>query len=366
MAEQSPQQSIDPPLPADAPELPQLPQHRFVWILLIAVIIALFGAALVRRLNGEAQKLPVLWQVHDFQLVDQNNKAITNNDLFGRVWVAGFIFTRCAGTCITITNGMDSLNKKLADAPGIQLVSFSMDPEFDTPEILDRYAKFHGIDSARWRFATDPLHKKDTIQKLTVEDFKLALQEAGANKDEPIIHSSMLALVDRHGRVRGYYSGIIPADVTRAANDAKALDREMDVRTLPALNAALNSVSTVLLIVGYVLIRRRRIVEHQTMMMTAGVTSAAFLISYVIYHLQVGSVKFQGQGPIRTVYFIILITHVLLAASIAVLVPITFWRAFQGNFVKHRRIARITFPIWLYVSITGVIVYVMLYQMYPH
>ena len=97
------------------------------------------------------------------------------------------------------------------------------------------------------------------------------------------------------------------------------------------------------------------------MMMCAGVISAAFLVSYVVYHALVGSVKFQGHGPVRNIYFFILISHVILAASIAVLVPLTFHRAFQGNFERHRRIARITFPIWLYVSITGVVVYLMLY-----
>jgi len=339
---------------------PLLPQHRLVWILLIAVMLALFGAAGVSRINAEAAKLPVHRQVKDFNLVDQNNLTVSNTSLKGKVWIAGFIFTRCAGTCVIITNGMAELNKKLADQPAIQMVSFSMDPEFDTPEVLQHYAAGHGGGSPRWHFVTG---SKEQIYRLTRDDFMLAVREGG-NKDEPILHSYLLALVDRTGRVRGYYSGIMPDEVSKAAADAATLQRELGVSALPALNAALNTLTTILLIIGYVLIRQRRVLGHQTIMMTAGVSSLAFLTSYVIYHYQVGSVKFQGQGGVRNVYIFILITHVTLAAVIAVLVPITFWRAFQGNFEHHRRIARITYPIWMYVSITGVIVYLMLYQFY--
>jgi protein SCO1/2 len=342
--------------------VPVLPQHRLVWIALIAFMIALFGAAAVNRINAESNKLPVRGQVKDFNLIDQNAQPVTKTSLRGRVWVAGFIFTRCGGQCIIITNGMTELNKKLADAPAIQLISFSMDPEFDSPEVLKTYAATHGGGSPRWRFVTG---SKDEVYRLTRDDFLLGIKEAAGNKEEPIIHSSMLALVDRMGRVRGYYSGIMPEEVSKLAVDARALEHELGVTALPALNAALNAGCTVFLLIGFYFIRRRQIVLHQMMMMSAGVTSAAFLISYVIYHALVGSVKFQGQGAVRNVYFVILITHVALAASIAVLVPLTFHRAFQANFERHRRIARVTLPIWLYVSVTGVVVYLMLYHFYP-
>jgi protein SCO1/2/putative membrane protein len=338
---------------------PVLPQHRLAWIALIAFIIALFGAAFVNRLNADAGKLPVRRQLNDFELIDQNNEAVSRKSLKGHVWIAGFIFTSCSVNCVQITNGMVELNKKLAAAPGIQLVSFSMDPDTDTPPVLLRYAKAHGAESPRWHFVTG---KKDDIYRLTREDFQLAVVESGGSKDEPIVHSSHLALVDRTGRIRGYYSGLMPDEVQKLAVDAQALENELGVSALPTLNAALNAVSTVFLLVGFYFIRRRQIVMHQTTMMCAGVTSAAFLISYLVYHAQVGSVKFTGQGPVRYVYFSILISHVFLAAAIAVLVPLTFRRAFQGDFERHRRIARITFPIWLYVSITGVVVYLMLYH----
>jgi uncharacterized membrane protein YozB (DUF420 family) len=137
----------------------------------------------------------------------------------------------------------------------------------------------------------------------------------------------------------------------------------LDVRDLPALNAGLNSLSTVLLITGWFLIRNRKIAAHRAVMISALVTSALFLTSYLIYHAQVGSVKFQGQGPIRTVYFAILLTHTILAATVPFLAAITVWRAYKKRFDRHRAIARWTLPIWLYVSATGVIVYLMLYQM---
>ena len=137
----------------------------------------------------------------------------------------------------------------------------------------------------------------------------------------------------------------------------------LDVRDLPALNAGLNSLSAILLITGWFLIRNRKIAAHRAVMIAALVTSALFLTSYLIYHAQVGSVRFEGQGPIRTVYFAILITHTILAAAVPFLAGITVWRAYKGRFDRHRAIARWTLPIWLYVSVTGVVVYLMLYQM---
>ena len=136
----------------------------------------------------------------------------------------------------------------------------------------------------------------------------------------------------------------------------------MTYTDLPALNASLNAISTVFLSVGWVLIRQRRIAAHRLCMLGAFATSALFLISYVIYHANVGSVPYQGQGAIRMVYFAILITHVILAAAILPLALVTLSRALARRFDRHRKIARWTLPIWLYVSVTGVVIYVMLYQ----
>lgn len=131
---------------------------------------------------------------------------------------------------------------------------------------------------------------------------------------------------------------------------------------LPALNASLNATSAVFLSIGWLLIRRRKIEAHRLCMLSAFVMSALFLISYVVYHANVGSVPYRGQGAIRMVYFAILITHVILAAAILPLAIVTLSRALSRRFDRHRRIARWTLPIWLYVSVTGVVIYVMLYR----
>ena len=137
----------------------------------------------------------------------------------------------------------------------------------------------------------------------------------------------------------------------------------IEVRDLPAVNATLNATSAVLLTYGYTLIRRRRIEQHKRVMVAAFSVSVLFLICYVIYHAQIGSMPFQKTGPIRTVYFFILITHVILAAAVPVLAIVTLRRAWHGKFDRHRAIAKWTLPIWLYVSVTGVIVYWMLYHL---
>jgi uncharacterized membrane protein YozB (DUF420 family) len=130
------------------------------------------------------------------------------------------------------------------------------------------------------------------------------------------------------------------------------------------LNASLNGTSGVLLLAGFTMIRQGRMQAHKRCMIAAFIVSSVFLISYVIFHIRVGNVLFQGQGWIRPVYFTILISHVLLAIAIVPLAIITLSRALKEKFDRHRRIARWTFPLWLYVSVTGVVVYVMLYQIY--
>jgi len=137
----------------------------------------------------------------------------------------------------------------------------------------------------------------------------------------------------------------------------------MTVTDLPALNASLNAISFVLLVTGYYFIRTRQWRKHRACMIAALVMSGLFLTSYVIYHAQVGSVPFQKTGWIRTLYFVVLIPHVILAALMVPPVIITVSRGLSGKYDKHRRIARWTLPVWLYVSITGVIVYVMLYRL---
>jgi uncharacterized membrane protein YozB (DUF420 family) len=136
----------------------------------------------------------------------------------------------------------------------------------------------------------------------------------------------------------------------------------VSVTDLPALNAALNATSSVLLVIGYVLVRRRRLRAHRAVMLSAFGASVLFLVSYLVYHANAGSRPFPGHGPFRAVYFFVLITHVVLAALIVPMALVTLSRALRERFDRHVAIARWTLPIWLYVSVTGVIVYVMLYR----
>lgn len=135
------------------------------------------------------------------------------------------------------------------------------------------------------------------------------------------------------------------------------------VSDLPTLNATLNAIAGLFLLAGYYFIRRRQIARHRAAMLGAFAMSTLFLVSYVIYHANVGSKPFPGQGPIRIVYFTILISHIILAASVVPLALVTLSRGLKRDDARHRRIAKITWPIWMYVSVTGVVVYWMLYQM---
>ncbi len=133
---------------------------------------------------------------------------------------------------------------------------------------------------------------------------------------------------------------------------------------LPALNASLNATTTVLLLTGYAMIRRRRVSLHRACMIAATVTATLFLACYLYYHAHVGSTRFPARGWIRPVYFAILISHTVLAAAVVPLALTTLIRGLRGQFPKHRQIARWTLPIWLYVSVTGVVIYLLLYRLY--
>jgi uncharacterized membrane protein YozB (DUF420 family) len=135
------------------------------------------------------------------------------------------------------------------------------------------------------------------------------------------------------------------------------------IRDLPAINATLNATAAILLVWGYILIRRRSIAAHRKVMLAAFATSSVFLCCYLIYHYSVGSVRFPGTGAMRTVYLSILATHTALAAAVPPLAIITLNRGLRKRFDRHKKIARWTLPVWLYVSVTGVVVYLMLYQM---
>ena len=135
---------------------------------------------------------------------------------------------------------------------------------------------------------------------------------------------------------------------------------------LPHVNAFLNGASAVLLFTGYTFIRARNVIAHRACQIAALIVSSLFLASYLFYHYHHGTTRFLGVGFVRPLYFTILTSHTILAVVIVPLIFLTFYRALRGDFIRHRRIARVTLPLWLYVSVTGVIVYLMLYHFYPH
>jgi putative membrane protein len=139
----------------------------------------------------------------------------------------------------------------------------------------------------------------------------------------------------------------------------------VDVAALPFVNALLNSASAVLLVLGYAFIRRRRVTAHLSCMLGALVMSTLFLVSYVVYHAHAGSRPYGGHGVTRGIYLVLLVSHIVLAAVILPLALTTLARAWRGDYARHARLARRTLPLWLYVSVTGVVIYVMLYHLAP-
>jgi len=332
--------------------------------LAIVAAAALLGSGLaafvppptVRRAAEELPGSPGM--LGEFELVERSGRVVRADDLGHGVWVAGFTFTRCPTSCPRISSALQGLQGRLKRS-GVTLVSLSVDPEFDTPDVLSKYADRFKADR-RWLFLTGPTYP--LIARFGLGEPQVnpeAMTKAGA---EAISHSSRLALVDRGNRVVGFYDADEPGAVERLAKRAVALDLGWVYR-LPTLNASLNGTCAILLVVGWLFIRNAWTRPHIACMATAVAVSGVFLGSYLVYHYLVGSVPFRGTGPIRFAYFAVLLSHTALAASVVPLVGLTLWRALSRRYEAHARIARVTFPIWLYVSITGVVVYLMLYRL---
>jgi protein SCO1 len=184
--------------------------------------VKLFKSALLLTLllSACAQKpaAPEYGSVPDFSLTERSNRKVGRQDLAGKVWIADFIFTRCAGICPVMSANMRKLQDRLP--PEIHLVSFSVDPYNDTPAVLTEYANRYGADRDRWLFLTG---EPEAVQKLSVGGFKLALDTTQGTEAEPITHSSRMALVDKEGRIRGYYGTEEPEALERLVEDAKKL-----------------------------------------------------------------------------------------------------------------------------------------------
>jgi protein SCO1/2/putative membrane protein len=309
-----------------------------------------------------------------FALTERSGRAITEADLADRAWIACFIFTRCPLSCPRITTVMKGLQEKLKGSRA-QLVSISVDPAYDRPEVLRKYAENYGADPDRWWFLTGD---RDAIDHLIEKRFKLSVsipspeeRQAGA---EAVMHSDRLALVDR-GRLVGLYDSKNPEAIARLIAGARRRSLPGWALALPSVNATLNGLCALLLVAGWSRIRGRpavsgaelltqpRVRQHRALMIAAVVASAVFLGCYLLYHGLAGSTSFRGQGWSRPFYFTVLYSHTVLAALVVPLAVLALVRAIRGDFTGHARTAKVTFPIWLYVSVTGVVIYLMLYRM---
>lgn len=175
------------------------------------------GAAVPSQNSSRSDRLPILGAAPTFSLIDQGGRPFSSDALSGRVWVVDFIFTYCAGPCPVMTANMARLQEKIADAPAARLVSISVDPQRDTPEVLAAYAQRFGADPARWYFLTGDL---EAIKTVAVDGFKLG------GRDDPILHSEKFVLVDQRGRIRGYYDVADSGSLDELASHVRALERE--------------------------------------------------------------------------------------------------------------------------------------------
>ena len=326
-----------------------------------AAFLAIFLAGCAPAQVDEDISFPVA----DFSLIERSGRTVCRADLLGKVWVAAFIFTRCAGPCTQVSGSMAHLQHDLAGVPGVVLVSFTVDPEYDRPEVLHKYAARFQADPERWLFLTG---EREPLYDLIYHTFHLGVQKnegPDVRTGYEVEHSTKLVLVDPQGRIRGYYDGTDPDELPRLEQRIQWLRWQ---NRLPAVNAALNGLSAVLVSLGYLAIRRRKVALHKTCMLVALCVSTLFLVSYLYYHFGVKEGKptpFTALGWIRPMYFAILLSHTALAALVAPLALFTAYQGLRNQLVRHVKVARWTLPIWLYVSITGVIVYWMLYHLYP-
>jgi protein SCO1/2/putative membrane protein len=342
---------------------------RFLAVALAAAVLAAAGAAQPFPPQSDSLYQDFVDPVPPFALTDQTGHIVRRDDLVGKVWVANFFFTGCAGDCSKTNASMARLQGDLAGYPEVQLVGFSVYPEQDTPEVLRKYAEGWGADPQRWHLLTG---KTEVVYDLIRNGFKQGLERSKVHKPGfEVDHSVRLLVIDQHGKIRGYVDGTKPEQVERLEERITELvraQRRADAAFLPALNAVLNGSCALLLAVGFVAIRRRWVRTHKALMLSALAVSAGFLACYLYYHFAVlegQPTRFSGEGLVRPFYFALLLSHTVLAAVVAPLAVLVTLLGLSGRLARHVGVARLTLPLWMYVSLTGVLVYWMLYHLYP-
>jgi protein SCO1/2/putative membrane protein len=349
------------------------------------------AAAVASLLLGCASCQPQLdddsGPVGDFTLTERDGHTVTAAELRGKVWIASFVFTRCMRGCPSVSKSMQRLQTDLRDQKDVQLVTFTVDPDHDTPDELKRYADQYGADPKRWWFLWG---KEDYVYRLLREGFHVsASQNTGAERTggNEVSHDTHLVIVDKHGHVRGYYPGLSDQVVSEAEYEsglrklrklATALAEEdrgiAALRPLdfPAVNASLNAIAGALIVFGFGAVRAGRYRLHAGVMLSALAVSAIFLTSYLYFHIvirhgQPTHFEDQAVSPpswAKPTYLAILLSHTILAVIVAPLALYTAYQGLRGRIVRHRAVARWTLPLWFYVSGTGVLVYWMLYRLF--
>jgi protein SCO1 len=328
-------------------------------------------------------------RIGEFSLVDQLGRPVTNESLRGKPWIANFIFTRCIASCPRLLKNTYDLQEQLKDVD-FRIVSITVDPAHDTVEVMKNKADIFEVDPDRWLFVTGP---EDKVYDLIRNGFKQsAWKDVTAAEGMEFAHSNNLIHVDADGVIVGKYDSHVDADLLTLGQVLKgriktpkkhspvaittsppppAAKAQMPgwIARLPTTNAMLNTLATLLLLGGYSAIRVRNIRLHRKLMILAFMTSVTFLASYLTYHYALRTYTgssgkpFEGEGWIRPVYFALLISHIALAFVVAIGAPTTLVLGLRGKFDTHRRVARFVYPVWLYVSITGVVIYLMLYHL---
>lgn len=317
-------------------------------------------------------------RIGDFRFIERSGREVGLEDLLGQPWIGVPFFRGCTGPCPSLTSDLHMAFRERLAGSGVRVVSFTLDAGRDTPEALRGYAEEYQIDSQEWLFLTGP--DKGALQEYVRGQLGVPVAEseaAGGEYGQSITHGTRLPVVDPEGRLAGWYEcarGTFGDVQSFEASMGALVDRALALRTrpktvLPLINAFLNGLAFLLLLAGMRAIHAGLRERHALLMRSAFVVSAVFLACYLYYHLVVqagyGPTPFHGGGPARVAYLLLLASHVILAMVNLPMVLRTLWLAHKEDWERHRWWARKTLPLWLYVSITGVLVYVVLYHLNP-
>ncbi len=306
--------------------------------------------------------------VGDFTLQERSGKNVRAAELLGKIWVTQFFYPGC-NFCSKNTPTMQRLQDMYRGKADVRFVSIALNA--DSIETLTAFAADHKAEPEQWLFLTGPKNKVHEI--VGVNFFDVARDKPDPMPGDSILHSMNLFLIDPHGHTVGFVVGTDAgaADALKTEIDKLRIRRRLEDRIpvtgadLPWFNAILNSSCTILLLLGWIAIRLRYETLHKILMLLALAVSMVFLASYLFYHfavMEMEPTRFPGEGAARYAYFTILLTHTILAIVVAPLAIYITVQGLRNALASHKKVARWTLPIWLYVSVTGVVVYWMLYR----